>query len=106
MKGQVIIGLLFGILGCTLAKAQIHEDLLCLNTTCFKKEESQKPSPTSPIEHLEQTKPNTKNLPSLIPKSADTESLEIQQYLSSPAYSQNSNASRYFSIVNEQLPFF
>jgi hypothetical protein len=107
MKGRIIIGLLFGTLSCTLAKAQIQEDLICLNTICFPKEESKQPSSTSPIEHHEQANPKTNYLPSLVPAAMeDSKSPETQQYLSSPAYSQNSNTSRYFSIVNEQLPFF
>gem|GEM_PF-1397834 len=104
MKGWMIIVLFCCISGISLAQTQ-SDSLICMNNACFK-EEIKKHSSISPIETTDSINTTPKFLSSLIPDAASSNSVSTQEYLSSPAYSQNSDASRYFSIVNEQLPFF
>lgn len=104
MKGWMIIGLFCCVSSISLAQTQ-SDSLICMNNACFK-EEIKKHSSISPIETIDSLKTPPKFLPSLIPDAASSNSEPTQEYLSSPAYSQSNNASRYFAIVNKQMPFF
>lgn len=99
MKNSGVILLIF-ILSSIMTNAQ--DNLVCLNTSCFKPEGKSK----SIIVADTSTHKAPNNLSSAYSINNISESEESENYLSSPRYSQDSETSKYFTLVNKNMPFF
>lgn len=81
-----------------------QEDLLCMNTRCFRKDVHTETPAYQPTRDSLTINPFL--LPPLYSTPETHTETETLEYLSSPAYSQNSSASKYFVIVNNEIPAF
>ncbi len=81
-----------------------QDDLLCMSNRCFKKTLQPEQSPGQP--ERDSLTMNPFLLPPLYSMPEAPAETEISEYLSSPAYSQSSDASKYFVIINDEVPAF
>ncbi len=89
----------------TTIPSMAQEEILCMNQQCFKSDRDAEAQRSAQLREDSLTI-NPFILPPLYSAPETNAETETLEYLSSPAYSQNSDASKYFVIVNNEVPAF